>query len=338
MSALSTDLYALGVKRAAGRETVLSVPACDVCGSTSAHPWFDLAGTSRQLVRCCDCGLGVLFPFPDGDEIRGFYPDEYYGDSGRKFAKQIEWLVRLVGERRAHFLARHLPPGGRVLDVGCGRGVTLRGMAEAGYETHGFEISREAVQGIDPRVQVRVANTLQEAGYEAAYFDEIVIWHVLEHVTQPAAVIAEAARLLKPGGVLIVAVPNFSSLQARLTGPAWFHLDLPRHLYHFPLRALRQLLTNQGLVCRRSHHFSLRQNPFGWVQSWQNMCWWLPRNGLYRLMQRRKKREQLPFTRSQRLQLRAFLWLMAPVALALSVVAAALRSGATVHVVARKPA
>ena len=71
---------------------------------------------------------------------------------------------------------------------------------------------------------------------------------------------------------LIVAVPNFSSWQARWAGAAWFHLDLPRHLFHFPLPALRRLLEECGLACRSEHHFSLRQNPFGCALSTQ-MGW-----------------------------------------------------------------
>jgi hypothetical protein len=155
-------------------------------------------------------------------------------------------------------------------------------------------------------------------------------------VPNPREVLVELLRILKPGGELIVAVPNFSSLQARWAGAAWFHLDLPRHLKHFPVTALWQLLDSVGFDCRAAHHFSLRQNPFGWVQSALNKLNWFPRNGLYALLHRRGGFGTLPFSRSIRVSLRILFWLLSPIALVLSVIAAALRSGATVHIVARK--
>lgn len=136
----------------------------------------------------------------------------------------------------------------------------------------------------------------------------------------------------------MVAVPNFSSLQARWNGPAWFHLDAPRHLYHFPLAALEQLLRSQEFEIRSTHHFSLRQNPFGWIQSGLNRFTRLPTNGLYRLMHRSAGKALPPFDATTRFTLWAVLALFAPLAIALSVLAALISSGATVHVLAsRKP-
>jgi len=179
---------------------------------------------------------------PGREEVRGFYPEQYYGEPGTKFQPLVERLVRLVGERHISFLTRFLAPGGRVLDVGCGRGVILGPLADRGFEVHGVEISAEAAQGADPRAEIRIASSLGDAGYEAGFFDQVVIWHVLEHVADPRGTLEEVARILRPGGRLIVAVPNFSSAQARWTGAAWFHLDLPRHLYHFPLAVGTPLL------------------------------------------------------------------------------------------------
>jgi 2-polyprenyl-3-methyl-5-hydroxy-6-metoxy-1,4-benzoquinol methylase len=167
-----------------------------------------------------------------------------------------------------------------VLDVGCGRGVLLAPLAELGFDVHGVEMSEEAVGGADPRADVRIATRLSDAGYESSFFDEVIIWHTLEHMADPRGTLQECHRVLRPGGRLIVAVPNFSSAQARWSGPAWFHLDAPRHLYHFPLPALRQLIERCGFVCSSEHHFSLRQNAFGWIQSALNRFSRQPRNAL----------------------------------------------------------
>lgn len=314
----------------------VTTPRCPVCDAVVARPRFQLPGFDPRLVVCSGCGLGSLLPMPGLDEIASFYPNHYYGDLGAKFLGVIEWVVRGVGRRQARFLLRTLPRGARVLDIGCGRGVLLSAFADEGFEAHGVERSEAAASGVDPRAAVRIAPRIAEAGYPDAHFDGVILWHVLEHLPDPRETLAEVHRILRPGGTLVVAVPNFSSFQSRWAGPAWFHLDLPRHLYHFSLDALRRLLSREGFQSDAEYHFSLRQNPFGWVQSFQNRQPGLPRNGLYTLLYERGPDQPRPFDAPTRRRLLAGAVLAAGPALVLSVAAAILRSGATVHVTARR--
>jgi SAM-dependent methyltransferase len=313
----------------------LEVPPCPVCDARQAIPRFALTDTDRRIVVCCGCGLGSLHPMPSPHEIAGWYPEEYYGPGGNKFESLVEVLVRLVGGRHARHLSRGLAKGARILDLGCGRGVLLGALADRGFEVHGVERSESAVRGADPRAKIQIAEDLVSAGYPAEYFDEVIVWHVLEHLPDPAATLAEIRRILRPGGKVIVAVPNFSSLQARWAGPDWFHLDPPRHLYHFPLSALLRLLRGAGFAPVSVHHFSLRQNPFGWVQSALNRRPALPKNALYVLLHGRGPGESLPLDARTRVRLRLAYLLGMPIALVLAVLASWLRDGATVHVVAR---
>jgi 2-polyprenyl-3-methyl-5-hydroxy-6-metoxy-1,4-benzoquinol methylase len=307
-----------------------------VCGGLEARPHLEVEGFASKVVVCTGCGLGRFHPMPGREEVRGFYPAEYYGEPGTKFQPLVERLVRVVGERHISFLTRSLARGARVLDLGCGRGVILGSLADRGCEVHGVEISAEAARGADPRAEIRIASALSDAGYEAEFFDEVVIWHVLEHIDDPRGTLEEAARILRPGGRLIVALPNFSSAQARWTGAAWFHLDLPRHLYHFPLAALEQMLRSAGFAIASVHHFSLRQNPFGWIQSVLNRFGRLPRNGAYTLLHRRPGGATPPFDARTRFWLRLWLVLGTPPALLATLLETWFRSGATVHLVARK--
>lgn len=310
--------------------------SCQACGGGEARPRFAIEGLSARLVVCARCGTGRLDPMPGAAEVASFYPAAYYGDLGAKFRGPIEWLVRVVGARHVEFLSAGIAPRGRVLDVGCGRGVTLSALAERGFEAHGVELSEDAVRGADPRAHVRIAPTLAEARYPDGHFEAVIVWHVLEHLREPAAAIAEIHRILTPGGRLVVAVPNFSSWQARWAGPAWFHLDLPRHLYHFPLGALRGMLDRHGFDVVSEHHFSLRQNPFGWIQSALNRCPGLPRNGLYTLLYRRGAGGAAPFDPRARRALWAGFVLGALPSLALTVAETLCRQGATIHLVSRR--
>lgn len=315
----------------------VTVPECPGCGHTRARPRFAIEGLTAQVVVCPACGLGRLHPMPSEAEVEAFYPPEYYGAGGKKFVPLVELPLRLVGGRHVRFLTRDLRPGARVLDLGCGRGVLLGALADRGFDVHGLELSEAAARGADPRARIRIAPTLAGASYSAAFFDRAIVWHVLEHLRDPAATLAELHRILRPGGEVVISVPNFSSLQARWAGAAWFHLDPPRHLWHFSLESLRRLVVRAGFVLRSEHHFSLRQNPFGWVQSAMNRHSTLPRNALYSLLEAGHDAGK-GLSRGQRALLRAAWLTSAPLAVGLSLGEAALRTGATVCITARVPA
>jgi len=330
------DLYGIRVRAIDGAPE--RVAACLLCGGTMARPRFAVEGTPAPVVVCEGCGLARFHPMLGAGEIAELYPDTYYGEPGVKFHPLVERTVRWLGARHVRFLSLGLAPGSRVLDVGCGRGVVLSALADAGLEVHGVEMSAAAARGADPRAEVRIARDLRAARYPSAYFDQVLVWHVLEHLEQPRETLDEVRRILRPGGRLVVAVPNLASRQAAWGGPAWFHLDLPRHLYHFPIPALHRLLDQTGFEPISDHHFSLRQNPFGWIQNALNRAAWLPRNGLYTMLHRRERRRAAPFDARTRAILFGAFALLAPAAIAASVWDAMRRTGATVHVVAlRRP-
>lgn len=326
------SLYNRQVTRVAAPENIHI--ECPLCAGLTGKPTFAVDGLESQVAVCRQCGFGYLHPLPSPAEIATFYPPAYYGSTGRKFNSLVEFAVRLVAARHVRFLARRVPRGGRILDVGCGRGVLLKELANRGFEAHGFEVSPSAAEGVDSRIKIRIGDDLHDANYPSGHFDQVIIWHVLEHVSDPRGTIEEIHRILKPGGETVVAVPNFSSLQARWSGPAWFHLDLPRHLYHFSAAGLAKLLETSGFLVESAHYFSLRQNPFGWVQSALNKLARVPRNALYELLHKRNG-DQQRLSWLTRLALYAAFVVGMPIALLLEIVAALFRTGATVHVVAR---
>jgi 2-polyprenyl-3-methyl-5-hydroxy-6-metoxy-1,4-benzoquinol methylase len=334
---LADTLYERRVTKLPAAPPVAIAEACPACGAHDARPRLSIEGFPMRLVVCEGCGCGRLDPMPSDDEIAGLYPDAYYGEPGKaKFSAPVERLVRITGARHLRSLLSGVASGGRVLDVGCGRGVLLRVAAQAGFEAHGVEVSAAAAKGADAFAQIRIARRLSDAAYPEGFFDAVIVWHVLEHLRDPRATLREIHRVLRPGGRLAVAVPNFASAQARWAGADWFHLDLPRHLHHFRLDGLERMLDSCGFAVESAHHFSLRQNPFGWIQSASNRVRPLPRNGLYTLLHHRDPTVPPPFTPAVRGALLLLGALLAPLALAASALEAVARSGATVHVIARR--
>jgi ubiquinone/menaquinone biosynthesis C-methylase UbiE len=146
-------------------------------------------------------------------------------------------------------ITRHIRAGGRLLDVGCGTGDFLSEMQQQrGWSVMGLEPARHAARYAHDEEGLSVlAGVLNQAPLADQSFDAITFWDVLEHVYHPRAVIAEAARLLRPGGVLVINHPNIESLDRRIFGRYWLGYELPRHLYLFPAALLRQLMAEQGL-------------------------------------------------------------------------------------------
>jgi SAM-dependent methyltransferase len=177
-----------------------------------------------------------------------------------------------------------------------------------------------------------------QSPYAESSFDSVVLWHVLEHVPDPVAAIRRARQVLRPGGLLVIAVPNFESLQARFAGRHWFHLDVPRHYHHFGLAVLRRLLISNGFSILDVSHLSLEYNPYGWIQSLLNKLGFRY-NLLYDLLKNPSARSvQSPF-RAAPLQLvltLALLPLIVPASLGLSLLEVLLRRGGTIEVYARR--
>lgn len=171
---------------------------------------------------------------------------------------------------RARSWVRDLGPTGRALEIGCGSGWMLQALHRQGWRVVGNERTVQSVAYAWQMNGVPAFVGSLDALKPASQFDLIVLFQVLEHLQDPIRVLRDCAKLLKVGGTLIVAVPNFESWQARTTGTYWFHLDVPRHLFHFSSRSLSRALGVAGLSISRKQFISLEHDPYGWVQSLLN--------------------------------------------------------------------
>jgi 2-polyprenyl-3-methyl-5-hydroxy-6-metoxy-1,4-benzoquinol methylase len=307
-----------------------------VCGSFSARKAFDAAEEGFSVLRCPDCGLGRTWPAVPASEIGGWYPETYYGKENVRFNPLFERMTHLFQWRRARVLHNRVPRGA-VLDVGCGRGFLLGFLRSLGYEPHGIELSENAAWHARHRLKIDVmTGDFLTMPHQKERFHAVVFWHTLEHFAQPVEAIARARELLTPGGLLAVAVPNSESLQARLFGRAWFHLDVPRHYWHFGAKSLEQLLTRNRLRVVQLDHFCFEQNPYGWLQSFYNALGF-DFNFLYSLLKNKSARthrlREHPF---QALLTVALLPPLLGLSLVMTVVEAALRRGGTIELYALK--
>jgi Methyltransferase domain len=185
------------------------------------------------------------------------------------FDRVLEPLRALVERDKLRFL-RGLAPGSRVLELGAGDGRFVSRLTRAGLEARGIEPSEGAVRMARARGAPVERAAVEELDLEPASLDAVVVWHVLEHLRDPAAVTARIAGWLRPHGRVVVACPNLDSLQANIGGDRWFHQDVPRHLTHFTAAGLGLLLERSGFRLERMSHVIVEQNPLGMWQTLLN--------------------------------------------------------------------
>jgi SAM-dependent methyltransferase len=303
-------------------------PACD----GALRPWRTVPGSDPalpgeyELARCADCGSAVtLAPAPPEAHEAGAY-----GGGAPRGSKLAAPVLDGFARRRLNMLAKAgAQTPGRILDVGAGRGRFVAQARAAGWYAHGIEPSLRGVEGARAIGVELVQSGIEDAAVPAASLDAAELWHVLEHLDDPGVALARIAGWLRPGGLLLVGVPNLASVQARAGGPRWYHLDVPRHRTHFTVTGLHALLRRHGLEPVVTHHVLAEHNLFGLWQSVVNRATRTP-SWLYNALKR-----NAPLRSTDALVTAAAL-LLAPFAVLAEVLFGIARRGGTVAVVARR--
>lgn len=300
--------------------------SCPGCGGQDfvALPGAEFG--AYHLARCTGCGHVATRPEPEETSLPALYGAEYYGPAHRRFRGPLETATTLFRRWRARHLGRGRTPG-TVVDVGCGRGLLLDALRRRGWRVIGTELSDESaayardVLGIPTWV-----GEFHRLDLPSESADLVVMWQTFEHMREPNAVLRRAWEVLRPGGALVVSVPNRESWQARVAGARWLHLDVPRHLHHYAESTLRRMLERAGFRVVRAEHFNAEQNPFGWLQSLLNLLQPGPANGLFYALRSGAGAGR----RRPPLASLALLPLLAPVALVLAGAESLARRGGTV--------
>jgi len=219
-----------------------------------------VTGDSFAIVQCHVCGFGVTDPLPGS--LDRYYPTRY-----RRFNALAARVLHGLYLRRVDGWLRRLPPTGLALEVGAGTGWMLRALRERGWRALGNERSLEAALAARAAAGVPIFVGDLGAVRPAPALDLVIMFHVLEHLADPLAELRAVARRLRPGGALVLGLPNIASWQARLAGRHWMHLDVPRHLCHFTPDSIERALAVSGYRMTRIDFRSYEHDPFGWVQS-----------------------------------------------------------------------
>lgn len=245
---------------------------CPSCGSEDCKVFlevkptrFRLTAETFSLVKCTECGLIYLKSPPKKNELEKYYSESYYKSS---------WLEtlhsRFVIKLKSREIAK-IKSGGRILDLGCGRGDFLLEMKKLGWNTFGVDTSEVACALAKARVKENVYNhELKNCNFPDNFFDVITTWHVLEHISNPNQILQEINRILKNDGLIILEVPNIDNLIFRLTRECYFALDVPLHICNFSFPTLKTLLEKNGFTILRTD-FPILSFPLSVFKSFSNI-------------------------------------------------------------------
>jgi 2-polyprenyl-3-methyl-5-hydroxy-6-metoxy-1,4-benzoquinol methylase len=221
--------------------------SCLVCGCSEKEPVFH--EKSWTIYKCPDCGLGILHPRPSKTELESLYEKEYFEvqyDAGvQPDSPEFKRWMDLL-EHRHRFFKRKKSKG-NLLDIGCGNGYFLALCRSRGYDVMGIDVSRWAVRYATTVLKLNVfQGELSDIFLPDHQFDVITMFHSMEHTRNPSETLLRIKDWIKPDGILIVEVPNYSGTDAMKQGEAWVGWQIPYHFFHFTPASLTRLLGNHG--------------------------------------------------------------------------------------------
>ncbi|MDE1191296.1 MAG: class I SAM-dependent methyltransferase [Arachidicoccus sp.] len=225
---------------------------CPVCKSSDIHfvlsaKDYTVSGTLFQIFECGKCTLRFTQDVPDLMHIGNYYKSENYISHTNTSKGIINKLYQKVRNRtmkqKASIIFQQTgKQKGNILDIGCGTGTFLHTMLSKGWAITGIEPDEDARKNAIDLYGIKALQSDELFSLKENSFDAITMWHVLEHVHALHDYINHIKKLLKPDGKIVIAVPNYTSKDAQIYKEYWAAYDVPRHLYHFSPKAMKDLM------------------------------------------------------------------------------------------------
>lgn len=240
-----------------------NIKACPLCGGTHLERALTCvdhyaSGEMFHLCRCEDCGFLFTQDFPVEAEIGRYYetPDYISHSDTRKgmMNSVYHWVRNYMLGRKARLVTHEAHrKEGRLLDIGTGTGYFADTMQRRGWQVDAVEKNPGARAFAKEHFNLDVKPDTALGDFPPGSFDVITLWHVMEHLEPLNEMWETLNSLLTDKGVLIIAVPNCSSFDAKRYGAYWAAYDVPRHLWHFTPGTIQQFGSKHGFIMAERH-------------------------------------------------------------------------------------
>lgn len=227
--------------------------ACVICGVQDDELLFY---APERIVRCRRCGLVYVNPRLDAKSLAAIYTKDYFvsdaddpGVDYKAYADYIgdEKVILRSMHRRMARVERYARAKGRVLDIGCAAGFSLMAAHERGWDAEGIEFSDFCVSHGKSRGLAIHHGSLKSYGSAPGSFDAVTMWDYLEHSCNPVEELRICSFLLKPGGVVLLSIPNIDSWSYPLLKDKWIGFKNIEHFYFYSRETLRKIAGMAGL-------------------------------------------------------------------------------------------
>lgn len=228
---------------------------CPLCASkkielTLATEDYSISKDSFQIYECADCSFHFTQNAPSPTSIAPYYKSDVYishSDTKEGLVNKIYHSARELMLNRKRKLIQKLTPGKKILDIGSGTGYFLNHTKKNGFEVVGIEIDEDARNATQKNFNIKVEEpSVLLNGNLPQKVDVATMWHVLEHLHDMDGYMTSIHNQLNDDGVLLIAVPNYTSYDAQHYGKYWAAYDVPRHLWHFSPKTVAKLAHKNG--------------------------------------------------------------------------------------------
>lgn len=248
---------------------------CTICQSDNIKPLFvaeNIHGRTRlsddtfTIAECQNCNITFTDIAIDEKFYDTYYNCDYYESRPLPFLLHciVRILSRISFAQKLRLIGRFKSRGSSLLEIGSGKGGFLSRLPSY-FKKSAVEINEKGYRYLQNRYPDIIVYTSkiekEQTAIPASSFDCIVMWHAFEHIDNPGLFLQRIYELLKPDGAFIIEIPNRNSFGFRFTKKRWFHLDAPRHLFHYSYRSLFALLQKHKLRIVSTH-----SNPFDYPQ------------------------------------------------------------------------
>ncbi|MEO6837579.1 MAG: class I SAM-dependent methyltransferase, partial [Ginsengibacter sp.] len=218
---------------------------------------YTVSGDKFEIWECKDCTQRFTQNIPEKENIGAYYESQDYishSDTSKGLVNNLYHKVRKRTLIQKRNLIKNITglKNGNILDVGAGTGAFLNTMKVANWNGIGIEPDKNAREKAKELYGITLEDSEKIYSLPSQSFDAITLWHVLEHVHDLHEYVEQLKKLLSANGILFIAVPNYTSTDAKIYKEFWAAYDVPRHLYHFSPKAMKNLLKAHGLKIEKT--------------------------------------------------------------------------------------